>query len=365
MWATLLLAAGFPDAQPAVIEHALVYKEDGRYGGWPANHGIWSWGNEILCGFSAAYFQKKSPNVHQYDSSKPEEPRLARSLDGGHSWTIEAPASLLPPAQGGKATVPLERPMDFQNPGFAMTLRFTNTNQGPSLLFYSYDRGKTWQGPFDFPLLGQTGVAARTDYIVNGKHDAFVFLTAAKSNGKEGRPFCARSTDGGVHWKLVSWMSGEPAGFAIMPSTVRLSPDRLVSAVRVHGGQPDDRYPDWIDLFESRDNGGHWEYLARPVLSTGGHGGNPPSLIRMKDGRLCLTYGYRGEPFEIRAKLSGDGGKTWSSDVVLDRSATWETGYTRTVQRADGKIATVYYRAEEPEQGRIIAATIWDPGNPN
>jgi hypothetical protein len=349
-------------AQPTVVEHVVVYDEAGRYGGWPANHGIWSWGNEILCGFSAAYFQEKAPNLHQYDSSKPEEPRLARSLDGGHTWTIEAPPSLLPPAQGGKAAVPLTAPIDFQHAGFAMTLRFTDTNKGPSLLFYSYDRGKTWQGPFDFPLLGQTGIAARTDYIVNGPRDAFVFLTAAKSNGKEGRPFCARTVDGGVHWKMVSWMAEEPAGFAIMPSTVRLSPQKLISAMRIHSGEKNAAVPDWIDLFESKDNGDHWEYLTRPVASTGGHGGNPPSMLRLKDGRICMTYGYRSEPFEIRAKLSSDEGRTWSGDIVLDKGATWEIGYTRTAQRADGKMVTLYYSAETVEQGRVIAATVWDPG---
>jgi hypothetical protein len=39
--------------------------ETGRFGGWPANHGIWSWGDEILVGFSAGY--------HLF----------ARSMDGG------------------------------------------------------------------------------------------------------------------------------------------------------------------------------------------------------------------------------------------------------------------------------------------
>ncbi len=28
----------------------IVYKEDGRYGGWPANHGSWNWGDEIVVG---------------------------------------------------------------------------------------------------------------------------------------------------------------------------------------------------------------------------------------------------------------------------------------------------------------------------
>lgn len=343
--------------QPSVVGHVTVYKEDGRYGGWPANHGIWSWGNEIVVGFSAAYYQKK-PSGHQYNSDKPEEPRLARSLDGGHTWTVEAPASLLPPEQGGKPATPLPKPMDFDHPGFALTLRLTNTNQGGSRFFYSYDRAKTWNGPYDFPMLGQTGIAARTDYIVNGRRDAFVFLTAAKKNGREGRPLCARTTDGGITWTLVSWIGNEPAGYAIMPSTVRLSPQRLLLAVRVH----QDQAHDWIDLFQTSDNAAHWEYLNRPVPSTGGHGGNPPSMIRLKDGRICLTYGFREDPHEIRAKLSNDDGKTWSGDIALRQGATWEVGYTRTVQRTDGKLVTVYYYPEQVEGGRIIEATIWDPG---
>ena len=32
--------------------HLVVAREPGRYGGWPANHGMWAWGNEILVGFS-------------------------------------------------------------------------------------------------------------------------------------------------------------------------------------------------------------------------------------------------------------------------------------------------------------------------
>jgi hypothetical protein len=344
--------------QPTTLRHVLVYKEDGRYGGWPANHGIWSWGNEILVGFSAAYFQQKSPDRHQYDSSRPEEPRLARSRDGGETWAIEAPRSLLPPAQGGKAVAPLREPMDFEHPAFAMTLRFTDTNRGPSRLFYSYDRGRNWLGPYELPMMGQAGIAARTDYIINGRRDAFIFLTASKQNGREGRPFCARTTDGGLSWNFVSWIGGEPAGFAIMPSTVRLSAERMITAVRVH----QDQQHDWIDLYQTNDNGAHWRYLAKPVPSTGAPGGNPPSMIRLQDGRICLTYGYRAEPHEIRARLSGDGGKTWGEDIVLRRGATWEIGYTRTVQRPDRKIVTVYYYAEERETGRVIAATIWDAG---
>ena len=73
-------------------EHVTVYKVPGRFGGWPANHGIWSWGNEILVGFGAGYAKDNGPERHAIDHDKPEEHLLARSLDGGQTWTIENPA---------------------------------------------------------------------------------------------------------------------------------------------------------------------------------------------------------------------------------------------------------------------------------
>jgi hypothetical protein len=339
----------------AASEHSLVYREAGRFGGWPANHGIWSWGNEILVGFSAAWWQARTPDHHQQDPDKPEEPRLARSLDGGETWTVEAPRDLLPPAQGGRAPQDLKEPMDFAKPGFAMTIRFLDSNTGPSLLWYSYDRGRRWNGPFRFPQFGN-GVAARTDYIVNGRRDAMVFLTEAKANHREGRPFCARTTDGGMTWKFVSYIGDEPAGFAIMPSTVRLSKTRLLTTIRVQG-KPQSK----IDEYLSEDNGGSWRHQGT-VAETGGQNGSPSMLIQLRGGRLCMTYGYRSEPYSIRAKLSSDSGKTWSDVITLrDGAVAWDMGYPRSVQRPDGKVVTVYYFNDAPHNERFIEATIWDP----
>ncbi len=75
-----------------------------------------------------------------------------------------------------------------------------------------------------------------------------------------------------------------------------------------------------------------------------------------------MTYGYRAEPYSIRARLSRDEGKTWGDIVTLrDGAAAWDMGYTRSVQRPDGKIVTVYYFNDAPHNERFIAATIWDP----
>ncbi|MCS7024662.1 MAG: glycoside hydrolase [Bryobacteraceae bacterium] len=352
-WALLAAVA----QTQTVDRHVTIYRETGRFGGWPANHGIWSWGEEIVVGFSAAWYQKKDANRHQMDSSKPEQPRLARSRDGGLSWVVEAPSSLLPPEQGGKPAQTLQSALPFADPNFAMTLRFKNIHQGSSYLYYSTDRGKNWQGPYDFPLFGQSGVAARTDYIVEGPRECSVFLTAAKSNGREGRVFLARTRDGGLNWRFVAWIGPEPEGFSIMPSSVRLGPRKLLTATRVKL----DQTRSWIELFESEDDGASWKPAGR-VADTGSFSGNPPSLIRLQDGRLCLTYARRDPPFPIAAKLSADNGKTWSQEMILRAdAAAWDMGYVRSVERPDGKIVTVYYYNDQVAPERFIAATIWKP----
>ena len=365
---SLLAAAGADGTDRSkVLKHVTVYHEAGRFGGWPANHGIWSWGNEILFGFSAAYFQWNEQDRHPYDRSKPEEPRLARSLDGGETWKTEAPPSLVPPegmftgsGPGGKAK-DLTEPLDFTHPGFAMTLRMTDAQHGRSWIFYTYDRGKTWTGPVNFPMLGQKAIAARTDYIVNGKRDAMVFVTAAKPNGREGRPLCARTRDGGLHWEMLSWIAPDPGeGFSIMPSSVRLSTTEILTTVRHedslrHG-------PNWIDAYVSKDNGATWNFLSRPAPTTGEKSGNPPSMVRLKDGRIAITYGHRAQPYNIRARVSSDNGKTWGNEIVLrDGGGAWDIGYTRTAERPDGKLVTAYYWVNDPRKERVIEATIWQP----
>jgi len=366
--ATMMSSAYGADA-PKVIRHVSVYSKSGRYGGWPANHGIWTWGSEIVVGFSAAYFQWIGPDRHPYDRSKPEEPYLARSINGGETWSIEPTPALVPPegmytasGAGGKSSE-LAEPIDFTAPGFCMTFRMTDAQKGRSWFFYSYDRGKTWKGPFVFPALGQKAIMARTDYVVNGKGDAMVFLTAAKAAGGEGRTFIAQTKDGGVHWEFVAWTAPDPgAGFTIMPSTVRLSETELVTTVRHEDSLR--KGPNWIDAYASRDDGKTWQYLSRPAPDTGDHSGNPPSMIRLRDGRLAITYGHRSEPFEVRGRISSDGGKTWGPEILLRGGAgAWDIGYTRTVQRPDGKLVTAYYWTTEPMRERTIEATIWDPGS--
>ncbi len=353
--------------RPPDMRHVIIYKESGRFGGWPANHGMWIWGNEILVGFSRGFY-KNLGQFHHIDREKPEEHLLARSLDGGGTWTLEDPAEkgdLLPEGKSLHGIQPPRLPLkpwtdcpggiDFTCPDFAMTLRMTDIDMGPSRFYTSTNRGHNWQGPYRLEIDG-LGIAARTDYIVNGPQDCFVFLTAGKGNKKEGRPFCARTMDGGKTWRFQSWIMPEiEDGFAIMPATVRLPNAHLLTALRIHQGEKR-----WVDCYLSEDEGQSWRFLSQPAPDTGE--GNPADMVVLKDGRVCITYGVRKAPFGMRARISADGGQTWGEEILLRGDGGGrDLGYPQMVQRPDGQLVVVYYFNDDPNQERYIAATIWDP----
>ena len=73
-----------------------------------------------------------------------------------------------------------------------------------------------------------------------------------------------------------------------MPSTIRGSKGQLISALRRrHDRQENGELVQtcWIDLYHSLDDGYTWEFLSK-VADTGEHNGNPPSLVRLHEGRL-------------------------------------------------------------------------------
>lgn len=211
-------------------------------------------------------------------------------------------------------------------------------------------------GPYRLPDFGASGTAARTDYIVDGKHEMMMFLTVAKANGHEGRTIAIRTQDGGKNWNQVGFVGDEPTGFSIMPATVRLGKNELFTIVRRR--EPDRR---WNAAYRSLDNGITWKPQVDPIDNLGE--GNPPALLQLRDGRLCYAYGFRAEPFCIGVKLSVDGGHTWGDSLILrSDGANRDIGYPRMVQRPDGKVVVIYYFNDlETGPERYIAASIFSP----
>jgi len=364
------------------MQQVTVYRQPGRFAGWPANYGMWAWGDELVLCFVAGYHDSQG-RFHARDVSRPFETLQARSLDGGETWRVEPFAGRTPrgralsadehmlPELGvaaaiaaGDAPLPSPRCWDLQHPDLAVLCARTGLAAGVQSFFYvSIDRCHCWQGPYALPMFGQTGIAARTDVLALNESEALVLLTANKTDGHEGRVLCAYSADGLRTFTLRAFIGPEPptGAFAIMPASVRLPSGAILTAIRCRGADN----TAWIDLWRSDDVAHTWRHIGRPVaFGQPGHAGNPPTLTLLADGRLALTYGNRDAPYTIAARLSTDEGATWSGERTLRAGGgSRDLGYPRTVCRADGSLVNAYYFNDRPDGDgeRFIGATIWRP----
>ena len=358
-----------------MIKNVEVYRNADHFAAWPANYGLWGWDDELVTIFAQGY-RGESEDLHARDKSKPFIPVQARSTDGGETWTTERFNGLVPGSQtlsgdehvfddlkaGPRIDVerdlrPLDEPIDFTDPETIVMCARTGLQGGAISWFYvSNDRAQTWRGPYRLGAFGLPGISARTDIVPLGQHDALFLLTCAKQDGKEGRVFCVRTRDGGRSFAFVSFLGEEPENFSIMPASLRLKDGAVYTLVRCQSFER----RGWIEAFVSRDEGATWTPAGRPVPSTG-YASNPPTLNRLKDGRLVLVYGYRDAPFGLRARVSADEGQSWSDEIVIrDDGGVADLGYPRSVVRADGKMVSVYYYNYGADQERFIAASIFD-----
>jgi hypothetical protein len=355
------------------MEHNVVAGEAGKFAGWPANNGAWTWdgGREILVGFTYGDFvEQQGHNIQgKSDDASGLLSRLARSTDGGRTWTVEDPGRFV--GDGNEVTAS-PGGIVFDDPGFAMRVAgigYHGTKDPRGSFFTSRDRGRTWHGPFGFgalmdgPQLKDMEFTSRTGYLVTGKDSCLLFLSARpkEKGGGRDKSFVAETTDGGKTFRFVSWIVPLSDPYrAVMPAVARTSDGKIVAALR---RRTTDRDVNWVDCYASGDDGRAWSFLSR-VGETGDHNGNPPALVALNDGRIACAYGDRTR-VKLYARLSADGGKTWADEMVVrddfqpDKFDDKDFGYPRLVQNDRGELVAMYYWATRERFHNHIAATLW------
>lgn len=238
-----------------------------------------------------------------------------------------------------------------------------------AIVSISTDGGKTWQTRYlAFPeraklLHGGPAKAIRL-------HDDTILCPVygyRKAGEKEPCSWVLRSTDKGKTWELVEAAFDGIHGFSEW-AVVEAEPGRVVGLIRTQG-MKDVRAPAWEQgyLYQvvSEDGGATWSKAVRTPMW-----GYPPTLIRLRDGAILASYGYRRPPYGIRACFSYDGGRTWDwkREVILRADALpngpqpgmsiGDLGYPRSVELQDGTIFTVYY-ITLGDGVTHIAATRW------
>ena len=138
------------------------------------------------------------------------------------------------------------------------------------------------------------------------------------------------------------------------PHTLVLKSGKILVHIRVQTRNS-------VDVFttyqcESTDGG---KTFTKPHKLLEEKGGAPAHIIQDGD-TIISTYGYRNEPYGIRAMFSRDEGETWETDqIIIDDAPNSDLGYPSSVVLEDGSILTVFYmRAADYSASKIIQV-IW------
>lgn len=399
---TICISLNGQEVHPEKVKdtvQTIVYYQEGRFAGWPANNGGWSFNaNELLVGFTEApYVLMDGHNI-----GHPQKSWLAVSKDGGYNWTAWDPDNYVGDFGEQPELKELDKPLDFQKGKFAMRIVGTGYHGAADPrghFFYSHDAGKNWKGPYKIgnfqhhPKLkrywDEIEITSRTDYIVLDKHEALIFMSARPKNssGKD-RLFCIKSQDGGQSFQFMGWIvkpykKGEvkeavkvdlykkPTNNpwstqcrAVMSESFLLPNGKILSVMRRKYIPENGNSENWVDAYLSEDGGKTWTFQS--MVGDGGDGnGNPPALALMKNGQLCAVFGERTNG-TIQVAYSSDEGRSWTKPKVLydnywnEDNELNDLGYPRILPGPDDKMVAVFYYSTKEAQGQIHA-TIWEP----
>lgn len=211
----------------------------------------------------------------------------------------------------------------------------------------STDSGLTWSTPVDSLVSSPHGPIVLSDgrLLYPGK-DLW------KGSSRVG---VCESTDDGASW---SWLGDVPERPGDRRQDyhelhgVEAPGGRIVVHIRNHNRQ---NSRETLQT-ESVDGGRTWS-RPRPI----GVWGLPSHLLRLRDGRLLMSYGHRRPPFGNQARVSEDAGRTWSEPMgVSEDGAGGDLGYPSTVQLTDGSLLTVWYELIEGSPRAVLRQARWE-----
>ena len=88
--------------------------------------------------------------------------------------------------------------------------------------------------------------------------------------------------------------------------------------------------------------------------------GLPSHLLRLRDGRLLMTYGHRRKPYGNQARISSDNGQTWGEAMIISGDGIGgDLGYPSTVELADGTLLSVWYETMKDPKLAVLRQATW------
>ena len=217
----------------------------------------------------------------------------------------------------------------------------------------STDGGITWSNRYRVPLNSPHGPIQLHD-------GRLIFPGIARWTPEQKMGVC-QSTNDGVTWEWLADIADRPGDrrfqsefhFNYLELTVvECDNGKLVCQLRNRGNLNDGE----TLQTESWNGGRTWS----PIHSINVWG-TPSHLMRLRNGRLLMTYGHRRPPFGNQARVSRDNGNTWSEAIILSGDgAGIDVGYPSTVQLNDGSLLTVWYELSKGSFRAQLRQARWE-----
>lgn len=206
-----------------------------------------------------------------------------------------------------------------------------------SWVLRSTDGGASWSAPYRSIVNSPHGPIQLSDGRLLYAGKQFWYGRSGQSAGLIG---ACESSDDGLTWRWLAHIPSRPGdshasdGYSELHA-VEAADGRIIVHIR------NDNKTNTREILqsESSDRGMTWS-TPRAI----GVWGLPSHLLRLKDGRLIMSYGHRRTPLGVQARVSEDHGRTWSQEMIIYGDGTSsDIGYPSTVELDDGSLLTLWY----------------------
>ncbi|MBI4891535.1 MAG: exo-alpha-sialidase [Acidobacteria bacterium] len=350
----------------------IVYSDERYYSAFPSI--VRRPDGELLAAFRRAPDRRalgQNGNLHTHPNSYLV---LVRSRDNGLTWSKDPELIFAHPLGGSQdpgllqlsdgtllCTSYLWTFLDPQSPAKspASAILGNYAFQGGYYL-RSTDGARTWKGPFVPPPIpgrdwrdgyGQPLPSYNRGALCQGRDGRIFWAVASRVPGTESRSdvHLLISSDRGVSWKYSCVIAADAKATFNETALYETPKGDLVAFLRTANLE------DHTVVARSRDGGRTFE-----PWQDGGWQGHPHHAVRLPDNRVFLVYGYRHQPFGIRARMLDAECKDFATapeTILRDDGGSGDLGYPWAVALPNRQILAVYYFQKEGGT-RHIAGTL-------